>query len=93
LSGQWPEDLAMELALNLTGRLATAPCGHPGEHVIGQYVQCLIPGCSGLAAPRCDRCGSDRIEPFVSSGLPAGAVHCIPCGRVAWPGVEASDEG
>ena len=83
------------IALNLTGRLVTAACGHPGQHVIGQYVECLIPNCDGLAhdGPRCGKCGSTRVEPFISATLPPGAMHCIPCGSVAWPGVEASDEG
>lgn len=33
------------------GKVATAPCGHPGEHVIGSYVRCSS-GCDSRATPR-----------------------------------------
>ena len=29
----------------MSGRIAVAPCGHPGEYVIGDYIRCLS-GCS-----------------------------------------------
>ncbi len=32
----------------MSGRSAIAPCGHPGEHVFGGYVRCLI-GCDAAA--------------------------------------------
>lgn len=28
------------------GKQTNAPCGHPGEHVIGQFVKCIY-GCDG----------------------------------------------
>lgn len=31
-----------------SGKQTTAKCGHPGEHVIGQFVRCLY-GCDGEA--------------------------------------------
>lgn len=77
------------IALNLTGRLVTAKCGHPGQHVVGQYVECLIPNCDGLpCAERC-KCGSSKVEPFVASHLPPDTRHCVDCGAVWWKGVEA----
>lgn len=33
-----------------SGKLTTAPCGHEGEHVIGQYVRCLR-GCDSAKKP------------------------------------------
>lgn len=30
----------------MTGKLGTAPCGHPGEHITARYVKCLV-GCDG----------------------------------------------
>lgn len=32
----------------MNGKLAIAPCGHIGEFVVGQFVQCLTKGCDGL---------------------------------------------
>lgn len=48
------------------GKIGVAPCGHRGEHIIGQYVQCLQ-GCEVYAddAPTvecCPRCGSGDID-------------------------------
>lgn len=83
------------IGLNLTGRLGTAPCGHPGEFLIGQYVRCLIPNCDGAAStgPRCDRCSSPKMEPFDAPNIPAGAAHCVACGHVRWGGVTVEDDG
>ena len=81
------------LGLNLTGRLTTAPCGHPGQHLIGQYVECLVPNCDGLAGrPKCSRCGSDKVEPFVAMNIPDGATHCLPCGHVQWSGRSVDED-
>lgn len=54
----------------MTGKIGTAPCGHPGRHVIGQYVSC--DRCDRLSVPEhvddrhtepmCDKCGSHRVR-------------------------------
>ncbi len=72
---------------------ATAPCGCPGEHIIGQYVRCLR-GCdsgSGQIRPDpakfadahhpCVCCGSHRTIPWTHSG-PSKARACHTCGAV-----------
>lgn len=77
------------IKLNLTGRLVQAACGHPGQVVIGTYVECLAPNCDGLPGrPKCNRCGSGKIEPFSAAHMPPDAVHCVDCGSVWWMGVE-----
>jgi hypothetical protein len=60
------------------GKVGTAPCGHPGRHVIGTYVQCLH-GCDApepddddfgflideeITAEHCMKCGSSDVEDF-----------------------------
>lgn len=55
------------------GKRADAPCGHPGEHIIGTYVKCLQ-GCDTkdevdwssvtLKIPRCMKCNSLNVEDF-----------------------------
>ena len=40
----------------MSGKRATAPCGHAGEHVIGQYVRCLRRGCDGTPPAPAARC-------------------------------------
>ena len=56
------------------GKRGTAPCGHPGEAVIGQYFRCLF-GCDSppqvvdwedvtLEWPRCPGCGSINTEEY-----------------------------
>ena len=73
-----------------SGRRAKAPCGHDGEHVVGRYVACLRTGCDGKAGlPRCDRCGSSDLAPFIAMHMPPDAMHCRPCGHVWWKGVDA----
>jgi hypothetical protein len=65
-----------------------APCGHPGEHVIGTYVKCLS-GCEGEAqeyaisrvhfpAQELDPCAHPRID----RGYVAGERRCLRCGAV-----------
>ena len=82
------------IGLGLTGRLVTAACGHPGQHVVGQYVECLVPGCDGLAGvARCKKCQSSKIEPFNAPLLPPGAMHCVPCGHAWWDGFVEDDGG
>lgn len=45
-----PQDLHREANRRSTGgKQQKAPCGHPGETVIGTYVRCLH-GCDGEAA-------------------------------------------
>lgn len=56
----------------MSGKRALAPCGHEGEYVIGQYVQCET--CDKAAVPEeledtsritkrlCAHCGSDDIQ-------------------------------
>lgn len=55
------------------GKRGTAPCGHPGEHIVGQYVQCPIcdvsDGVPEYVEPEvtkklCPHCGSDDLEIF-----------------------------
>ena len=36
--------------MSSTGKPGTAPCGHPGEHITTNYVQCKQ-GCDGAAIP------------------------------------------
>ena len=53
------------------GKKGVAPCGHPGEAVIGQYYKCLK-GCDELDGetwdditldfPKCPACGSFKID-------------------------------
>ena len=77
------------------GRKALAPCGHFGEHVVGQYVQCLE--CDAIPeeidpeeTPKllfrdlfddeeCPKCRSLDIEEFVFHG---SKMHCLGCGAV-----------
>ena len=33
----------------VSGKRATAPCGHEGEYVFGDYIRCLTPECDGKA--------------------------------------------
>ncbi len=48
------------------GRIATAPCGHRGEVVIGTYVQCLenceLKDSDAPTIETCPDCGSDDID-------------------------------
>ena len=62
---------------------------------MGQYIECLIPNCDGVAGKeRCQKCGSGEVEPFVMMGVPDGATHCRPCGHVMWSGCSVEqDEG
>lgn len=68
----------------MTGRRGTAPCGHDGEHVIGQFVTCSVRGCDGLPGKKCKQCGSGRLEAFTAPLVPDGAEHCLDCGKVRW---------
>ena len=45
----------------MNGKPAIAPCGHPGEHVVGQYIRCLTKGCDGLP-PEPDEFGFELVE-------------------------------
>lgn len=62
------------------GKPATAPCGHPGRHVIGSYVECLA-ACHKL---KCSHCGGSSFSPFVGPMVPDGAVSCDSCGKLRW---------
>jgi hypothetical protein len=66
----------------MSGRIAKAPCGHDGEHVIGQFVRCLT-GCDDVVE-KCVRCGSTRLELFSAALVPEGSKHCVDCGKVRW---------
>jgi hypothetical protein len=64
------------------GKRFVGPCGHPHEFVVSQFAVCTVKGCSG--APRCPKCGTTKVEPFVAEGLPLGAMHCLPNGHCWW---------
>lgn len=54
------------------GKLGTAPCGHSGEHITANYVQCLQ-GCEASAEvapamPACPHCGSSDLDLDYSLG-------------------------
>ncbi len=80
----------------MSGRPGIAPCGHPGEYVIGTFVNCRVPGCDGLpplefdieedtpVIGRCPKCGSLDTAPFHHPwfGANSGNRHCRPCGAV-----------
>ena len=59
--------MSKPLARIAIGKLAVAKCGHRGEHVIGQYIQCLE-GCEldAAAAPPihdfCPRCKGKDLD-------------------------------
>jgi hypothetical protein len=61
-------------------RNVKAPCGHPGEHVIGNYVKCLA-GCDGRAAAVAPKLSSFRSEP--SAVFAPGWTGSISDGRLA----------
>jgi hypothetical protein len=75
------------------GKRAPAPCGHDGEHVVGNYIRCLQ-GCDRVKPAvinlsQCPSCGSSEIEPFDLDPLfyiynpdtPIVDTHCIKCGN------------
>jgi hypothetical protein len=78
------------------GKRGVAPCGHPGEAVIGQYYKCLR-GCDSainwdditLEIPKCENCGSLDIDEdfeldpmfyFFNPGSPKIDTRCNHCG-------------
>lgn len=78
------------------GKRGTAPCGHPGEAVFGQYYECLV-GCDGevgwdditLEIPRCISCKSFNVEDYEMDPMyylfnPGSTIivdtRCIDCG-------------
>lgn len=72
-------------------RSAIAPCGHPGHHVIGQYVECdqkCHTKVSEIGATpaflSCPSCTSFEIAPFdeVSMAGYLNVWHCWKCGAV-----------
>lgn len=78
----------------MSGRIGTAPCGHPGEAIIGHYYRCLQ-GCDSatrgevsLGLKSCPSCGSRNVEPFEVEAAyyifnpDATRIdqHCIDCG-------------
>jgi hypothetical protein len=70
------------------GKIATAPCGHPGEIVVGTFVRCLY-GCKddSKVTPHCPKCFSTEIEPYewivdLWSNTKKRGMHCVPCGHV-----------
>lgn len=77
------------------GRKAPAPCGHPGEVVVGGYVQCDL-GCDSSdgvpvdirdikTAPLCKHCGSGNVEAwdndFSLNGRTMWQCHGHNCGK------------
>lgn len=53
------------------GKKGTAPCGHPGTHVVGNYVQCDI-GCDRSGVPK-------RVEPETTEPLFVAVKVCPHC--------------
>lgn len=47
--------------LEMKGRAGIAPCGCPGEYIIGQYIQCSR-GCDKGNFDFCARCDSGDID-------------------------------
>lgn len=79
------------------GRLGVAPCGHPGEAIVGHYYRCHV-GCDAAGSgPPSDgvpelsddidtgvtcRCGSDDLTCYPSFGVTGGTVwNCRNCFR------------
>lgn len=81
----------------MTGKAGVAPCGHPGFHVVGNYVQCAS-GCDRVAKPADfeDEVSTEEIDfalvpeshvcPRCGSGnssdFGAGLRNCLACGKV-----------
>lgn len=78
------------------GKTGTAPCGHTGEHLIGQYVRCPRCDVSGRTpndrdagdeddadVHYCPRCMSPETEPYAAPYFYTTAMwmHCLPCGH------------
>lgn len=76
----------------MTGKLGTAPCGHPGEYVTTNYVRCTA-GCETLSRNRsatepeiqvmCPKCCSRDVAPFIT--VFGAGWHCWTCSRVWYP--------
>lgn len=63
-----------------SGKVGTAPCGHPGEHVIGNYVAC---GVRCHVRPTCRNCGStDRVQNIQPIGWEGKHWACLRCSVV-----------
>jgi hypothetical protein len=78
------------------GKKGIAPCGHPGEAVIGQYYQCSR-GCDDLKdeeitldIPQCKCCGSYNVDEdfqvdpmfyLFNPGIPVVDTRCNACGK------------
>lgn len=80
------------------GKLGTAPCGHPGRAVLGQFYLCTA-GCDAPPkandpvafeqeeptnpdARKCPRCGSLNTAPFWHYFSTGDQYNCLPCGHV-----------
>jgi hypothetical protein len=72
-----------KLRTNPNGKPGTAPCGHPGTHVIGTYVKCDV-GCDDVTAGEGEESDgipvyidpdSDRTQPICPFiGCPGGQI-------------------
>lgn len=62
----------------MDGKKGTAPCGHEGEHVIGNYVRCLS-GCDDKKPPKPMYIVSDDVWNW--SPLSRAIVRCPKCGK------------
>lgn len=63
------------------GKLAKAPCGHEGEHVLGNYVRCAS-GCDEDAIPLALPLEKTlKICSHYSRYLMDGKTWCVACGR------------
>ncbi len=79
----------------MSGKITTAPCGCPGRHVFGQYVECLA-GCDRDVSdgvprrvepehtrPICTNCGSSDVAEYTGMSAVLGKElwHCKRCLR------------
>jgi len=66
----------------MIGKPGTAPCGHPGEVMVGNYVRCLR-GCDSQAVP-------EHVETETTQPMHRAPIRRLPCLHQAtyeWDGV------
>ncbi len=81
----------------MSGKKATAPCGHPGEFIIGRFIRCDL-NCGGedfdeditleiLVCPKCKSLDIDdefdlgQMYYFFNPGAPILDTRCENCGN------------
>jgi len=62
-----------------------APCGHPGEAIIGTFVLCSL-----RCDQRCPLCQSKDIALLGAERLSPETKHCWRCGCVWGPGINVA---